>query len=1082
MEPSISLIKTANSGSCMIISHFNSENSYILWFDYINGHPIHYGIPGYDVFPNEAEAKQYISSISKIDRENQGQYLIGINNIKNRYLIISVITKAIEVGKILGKYGVYSIVNYTNFIVALDNESSTDEQIADQEKQFFTCFPISELHFFCPTFDLTSILGSPTNQTMIWNLSLSMPFKKFQMPCCIDLIQGSFMLIKVAENVILYSIIRKCCRFYEPFFQEETKEEENFVNEIEIEFVIESFNNGIYETKSHVLRRCVLPHLMLSERLTPNKATVIYSGVFDRLINLYQIQKISFIDLSDPNSSNQNDSIFLKNVISLISGVFDVELHQFDWNLQSQNDVNKAANNLLNILIPIVDKYGFNLNIWENGIPRSIQKQKGFFIVSDQNGFDQSTFGAFLIGLYSLSRIMYDLNITQIIPKNIEILRQFVHSKKLFNFFILSNRKLGQLSIVPTNFNERDLAILAGSKEANSLERQNYQVGNSTREIVRAFLSDLKSTYTFANEACVSIVPAAHVVFPPTLNLKIFSLLRNEFCFINTKDPIVISLGRPCFITKIIFKIIKISNSNYNFAKPASVTIYGGMYMNTMFPLFEDVLFVNNESIKAITVSKHHQNNSKYHTKVNLNEIEKVRFLQFKFNSNFPRVTISNIYVYGNCDMKKKTDLKRILTDNMNNMNSYKQVQLPTFSEEANPDSVTSWEKQRLYSFLSFNDFAFKMIERKLNPFQMTVSSLVEIKKYKISSPGKISCSNCSKKKSVYQCGMCSRFYCNSCKPQIETKILNSENKSITVQICSDCFEIRNKILKITPLLEFLKARMIVNLYPFIGKFDSIVEGNGYQNEGNLIGTLFISKPPNGVKSSDNEPVPSEVILDPSNKNIWSPRESCIPLLIYLKQMSNINSISIRCKSPVKVIFEDQQLEFIPPLTEHELINYHSVLILKMTLIGFPIEIQNISVFGSPVPFQFSNYSISPNSCPARSKEIQCRPTLYRDLNMIQYKLDQQEIVTGLFFDEIIGNQTIFFEYINENNKRAIIPLNFPKGRFSSCSIELPQSCKTKEFNLWFSSAENQSKNVKISPLCISRNASMTSSIIHLNL
>lgn len=32
-----------------------------------------------------------------------------------------------------------------------------------------------------------------------------------------------------------------------------SKDEENFVNELEVEFVIKHYNEGIYETKSHVI-------------------------------------------------------------------------------------------------------------------------------------------------------------------------------------------------------------------------------------------------------------------------------------------------------------------------------------------------------------------------------------------------------------------------------------------------------------------------------------------------------------------------------------------------------------------------------------------------------------------------------------------------------------------------------------------------------------------------------------------------------------------------------------------------------------------------------------------------------------
>lgn len=1082
MEPSVCLIKTTTSGSCMIISHFNSPNSYIIWFDHFSGHPLHNGIPGYDVFPSEAKAKEYISSITKIERENRAQYLIGINNIKNHYLIISVITKTKELCKIMDKHPVYLINSYANWCLTLDNDSPYDENNAEQERQYFSYFPVPDLHFFCPTFDLTSTFGSPQDPTMIWNLRLLKPFQKLKIPCCVNLIQGSFGAANLGDKTFFYSIIRRCCLSSLPLAQEqEISEDKNLGNEFEIEYVLERFKGGHYETWSHVLRRCDLPHLFSHRMLSPEEATVIYSSFFNRLIELYHIPKISFIDLSDSSTSKNhldpNGDTFLKNVITMISGAFDVEFEKFDWNHHSQIDILKAANYLLGLLDKVVDKFGFDLMVWENGYPSVIQKQTGFCVVSDKSGFDQSIFGSFIIGLYYYSKIVNEFGIIPSVPDNYQSLSELKCTAHLFRFFIFSNRKLGQLSTIPTSFSERDFGILTNIKENNLFDKQNYQTSNNTKDIIKAFLKiNSKSSIIYTEEDCVSIVPAAHVVYPSNLNLKIFSLFKNELSFIDPQEPITICLARPCNVTKIIFKIPKSNTSSYSFVKPSSVTVSGGMYLNRLFPLFEDILIVGGETIKTITISSRHQYTDKYQINANLSSIEKVRYVQFRFNSIFPRVTISNIFVYGNCEMKKKNEMSKILSENVD-IDNYKHVQIPTFSEDVCPDTITSWEKKRLYSFLTFNDFALKMIERELNPFQMTVSSLIELKNYKNMSPGKIPCSVCGRKKSVYQCGMCGNFFCTSCKPQVETKEMQSESKSITVNICSDCSEIRNKILKLKPLLELLKARMVVKMYPFIGRYDQLLDRTGYQNRGTLIGTQFISEPPPGVTENSL----AELVLDPSNDKVWDPKESFVPLLIYLKQESFIESISIRCNSPLKVILDNQEeLEFVPPFTEHKLLFDNSFLILRVNLVAPKIQIKNISIFGAPVSFGYPVYSMMPNSLPSKVKEIQSKQTPQKDKSMIRFRIDQQESVFGLLFDEIVGDQTVFFEYVNDSNKKSIVPLNFPKGRFTSCSIEFPRPYKVKEFNLWFSSSKNQAKNMKISPLCLSKGGSSTaSSIIH---
>ncbi|OHT05923.1 hypothetical protein TRFO_26131 [Tritrichomonas foetus] len=1287
-DPTIIFLRTELSGSCLIISNYNRTNTYVIWFDPFNGHPFFFGIPGYDIFTNSESAKKYIrQNCGKFLVEKKALFLIGVHKVSNIYIIISVVKNVKELGQIFEKHKVYTISEVDHWTIMLKNDIYPDYQDAENKINIFKHFPICGTHFFSPTFNLTSSLGYPEDESMIWNSTLRKPFKKFNIPCCITMIQGCIRFMNIDEKTVIYSVLRRRCTGFGPIYATEgISQGGNAGNESEIECVVQIKRSDYFETFSHFYRKCSSPVAPKSQYATSTEESCMQAPVFlHRLVESYNLKPIAIIDLShndapiykethhneqvsssqshhqfNPQSNNQSNyqyinqsnlqfnhmsgiqelqiglkerketvTSILKYVVSFISNVFDVKLFQFDW-CQSQVDVFKTANELLSLITPIIDDFGMNTMTWSfsnldnlNDIQPSIfRKQSGFCILSCKNGIDQSTISSYLFTLYFLVKMISEFRNYSIVPQQFDFLKTFNPTLTSFVglFTIITNQMMGSTYCGSNSLHDKEISILSGitgdifESEIILEKRKRFSNSELWRNVINRFKNNTAHSLSYSLHDCVSIIPGAHIISPNSLNPKIFST-HLTYDTINVDEPIFLSLARPTLITQIILKIpvdniifnnnnynantntstytntnhtlntashpfnmensientnnhstptikrtiyntgtstsfssndnhtsndnIKINNNssvnmvnnlnsvsvsqgvlkksdarksigisglrmntekndfliidkndnnglinsrnhssftslNYfnsgNLLIPSAVSIYGGMYLNRLVPLFENVSIIHSENSDFIRIAGSF--NKSYDSEIDLNNLEKVRFIKIIFHSHSSKTVISNIFIYGKCCNASIIPESPNVTLPSLNKN-------PSFYELPSVDSIVRWEERRLCSFMSFKEFAYRMIERSFNPFTMTIWSVMKLKMFQNISGGKTLCYICRSKIATFQCGMCGKAFCLKCANPMEIKemIGNNSHKVFTTKVCESCAANRTEVSKLLPRLDLMKGRMIKELYPFIGKYkllsDQIAAQNTYDNNGRLLGVMFASEPPKGqlidANSEINE-ILAESILSSLNQNEWCPIESCVPISVVLKQTSLITAISVKCSEKLQILYKDDIFEFLPPCTEITLDKPIRTLILHMTIIGSPIRIQNLSFIGRPLAFNFSLKKQISKVYENKHQNVHCDQTILNEKNLIRFSFSGFRQIYGVYFETLIGNQTILFEYKNTDEKRIIIPLNIPKGYFTQATIELPTYPIISSFNLWFSTSVIELRNRTISPVeCVSK-------------
>ena len=1198
-EPSVLLVETNYSGSCLIITNFNSQSSYVIWFDTFSGHPLFFGIPGYDIFANELTALEFIrtynsknSSNSNIRSQRRAKYLIGIHKITYDVLLITVVKSAKKMGQILGKHDVFTIQDVEYWTLPLQNDISFDPQTTEQMIFNFKRFPIKEIHFFSPTFDLTSAFGLPEDESMIWNLTLSKPFKKFNISCCVTLIQGfiQFLTLGNNPNIIIYAIMRRRCTGSGPIhLTEGLNQDGNVGNESELEFVAETNRHGFFETFSQVFRRCSSPISPPSLHSSSTEATLMQIPYFlHRMVEQYSIKNISLVDLSneydypsydiDPSIKN-NDSIIsiLSNILPFLSNAFNIHLYQYRWNNQKKY-LNQNLDAVLSILIPIIDNIDVYHFVWNdlqinpsrdcklNKIkPKCIQKQNGLIILSCKNGLDNNSFSSFIAGLYSFALIFNKMNLIETTPKNFTQLKTlFINFNNSPNttvdynlnssmfltfmakFIIITGRAISKIYSGSSFYQEDDLIALSKlsikpiPRDIMKENRRNFINFDQFKNVIKQFKNESEMSLSFCERDCVSIVPGAHVLFPKTLNDKIFSLCPTS-CYINVNEPIVISLSRPVLITQIVFSC-KLSNLNlnstfssnsipyngknwYRYMMPSTVSIYGGMYLNRLVPIFENISLLHSDNIDFIRITDNF-NDINYGTEINFPELEQVRFVQIKFDSYsqsvarkihikldksgpapFQKVLISNIFIYGKCKLPSP------LPEPLPNFVPPPQIKDPDFSGDTSVNSIIKWEEQRIRANYSFNKFAIKMIEKQLNPYFNTISYYMKLKRSLFLQSDSVLCSKCKARPATFLCGMCEKKFCSICTKINEINEMVS-NKIEKTNVCNNCASTRTRISKQIPRFDQIYVQQINKEFPFLGNYQQIYvyypfstskkkkeeykltfsksfnasmnyysmnnllnscNNIWYENYGKIIGAIFVSEPPIGENG-----IHAENILNYNNYTNnpdWKPEETCVLLSVLLKQKSRIQSIHIKCSEPLTMIIKDKEFNFFPPFTECKVLQKQNdtldLLDFDITLIGNPrICISNIEFIGIALPTEVLDESQDPKNEAVdnvkmkneRINGIFADALFSSEKNSIRFKFNYQKLIYGLYFEELYGNQTFIMEYINDQDKRVINHIKLPKGYFKKFAIELPKYDMMKEFNLWFAN-RYQDMQSRITPL-----------------
>lgn len=212
-------------------------------------------------------------------------------------------------------------------------------------------------------------------------------------------------------------------------------------------------------------------------------------------------------------------------------------------------------------------------------------------------------------------------------------------------------------------------------------------------------------------EKCVSLFPTATIVEPLEADNRILSRLKTSYFYQKPETPIIINLTEICRVSSFVFTPATekpASDENYDIYNifPSMVCIYGGLYINQMFPIVENLpLSWHTDTIFRVDSNNYYSTNLKY------SKYGKVRFISFHFKSPFKAFYLPNIEVYSegsdtlNFPKKiKAKELQPIDTFHANNLEYMKSE----FQRIVNDESIqlfVSKNQDKINDLLNINKY-----------------------------------------------------------------------------------------------------------------------------------------------------------------------------------------------------------------------------------------------------------------------------------------------------------------------------------------------------------------------------------------
>lgn len=1043
ISPSVTLINFRCGKISIVVTSPYTQGPYhtfVFWIDRIYGFPCFSGIPGHDLFPDHKTAISTLGSKYDIKNTYKGLFLIGIINVGNKSLI-SLITKAKEIGLINGKHKVYKVTEIKQIksgLMYLENCNNFELDIKN-----IGSFPVINNHFFCPSLEITGGIGKKIDESMIWNLNQSNQFETLIKGICVKLIQGTFDAKKLDDRNILLLITRRRCIGSENV--QGLNINGNVGNESEVEIVLETKRDDKFETFSHTFLRMTTPS-------SPNIDMALGNAplLYHRITAKYEVTEASLIDFNHTEEDNAESKVLknLKDIIKFIKGVFNVNLQMFDWDCTLKNGIDFTVKAFLQTISPNLEKYGITNIIWNNENKSVVRKQEGLFIFSCSTGIDRSNSGSFYFALFCIAKILSFSSLHEQFSSNLNDLKNNTKINSFIgNSFLKSADIISKCYIKTKSIKENDILmffenqkLIPNEKITNIIQKRkgilaNYDEIKKNVELFCCFKEILTSPkYSIkSNRYCLSMMPGASLLSPSHLDPMIFGY-QNTSTFLNVnEDYITISLSQPARISEILFRKFPYESNN---SYPSSVSVFGGMYLNRMYPIIKDLLLPQTENtFKCIRVSFPEQQTYVYNTKINFNNYEPIRYLKFDFKSMSDIVTIQNIFVYG----------KNVEPENLN-IHLNEKINIDSkleFLEEPSFANILRWEEKRLYLSFRFQDFVNYMIyNRSINPYLASVSYLCTLKNNLPITP-KCKCSYCQKMNATFTCGMCEKPFCEECNHKNECNETLDDQTIIKSIICDECFINRKTITKQIPKFEILKKRMALNLYPFLGKSNSIAKLKSYQNNEQYIGSQFIYSLANGENN-----INAEFVLDKNNTKEWKPKDTYISLSVLLRQPSNITSILIKTSNVVFLEIDDSssQLKFNPPISSNS-INFKGQ-IINIRLIGNPICIKNILFIGESLSVEVPKYSPFSKQIDYSNKYVNSTNRYDHESYCLNITLQSEKYVIGLNFSKIQFFSSFALEYIIFGVKKCLY-FNVPECD-SVSNVFFNEYIRISSFKLWF--------------------------------
>ena len=938
-DPSVTFGISENNGNYLILNLPDRVDTQVIHLDKEKGSPSFKGIFGHDIFSTKEDAIRYIKRINSPDNVVFYEYYMvaGMFQLGNAS-IICFITKVKFSGLYLNKHQVFTIENVKYAIANQYNLSPNEHKALSQ----ISSYPISHNHFICNSFDLSTPIGINQTDDCVWNKFISKQFDFFPLGrICPKIIQGNFYFSECGDFK-LYHICRVVCESCGPVnaFRGTTKMG-SIGNMASNEIIFTKKLGESLEFWSGFIFRGSTPIAFIPGKLLPEQDP--YSSIpvwIHRTFQTYSIDDLHIYDFTHfgCKSSECFISKAMNDSIKFIKNNFNINLVQFDWHCANKNQfIQKPSNiNVLNKLIQTMDNLFKSKSLTHGYIDRNIintdKKQDFCVFVTSPNGLDRCSISSFIMIMRMINKMCIDFNIERSLITSI---LGFIAST-----VIMSSDTIAQLSVGTESVCHNEISYFISQQQNSKSNKQRDNMiyierkRGSYEDQAKLFTLEIfegkqnKKTNTSHNviTRCVSELPNAFVV-SPQCGSSILKFKRTTYN--NSEGPLIILLPEPCFIREVI---IQVPCAEEHLSTPSSFSLYGGPYINRLFPIFEDqaIPTSNTNSPVAsstsagnrITLSYKYSEAKHYSHECCVSTLSLIRFAVFEFKSPTNLFAIDGIKIYASPNLPQQPQRP--------------QIQLPPlldkaeFSEDPSHETSIQWEERRLCALMPLNDYLFKISKKEMNPGVVLSDNIFKLMPSLIDNDNQAYvCASCGRR-ADFKCALCRKTFCYHCeKPNDSHDFINDPHN--ICKLCSSCMDKRFKLSSSLTRLIALNTRMANILYDFITN----EEGKYYATDPILSNQVSIGQNNVSVEKMMQRGEP------------WEPYDLMNRLDFIFKQAMKITAINIQSTTPLHIIVNDHNaFDFIPP-SQHLEISL-TCQVITLVIIGENISITKIDFDAKP--------------------------------------------------------------------------------------------------------------------------------------
>lgn len=1047
-DASVTYVRASPQGSCLVIKRPDYEYVYVIWFDPIHGFPIFSGIHNFDIFASVNDAMKSIEEKNQIEWKKEAKFFTGAVIIGCKCVLSLITQVAKEPTKFLNKHDVFVVKE--SQAVHFDLISSKSNPRESKHLQTaFSDFKYEKGTFFSLTFDFSAPIGQKKNTDMIWNMSLRKPFDYLPFPNpCVELIQGYWKPCCTTPEVSIVMRRRRISCGNPTVYG--VNERGDVVNETEVEVIASKRTIRGDETLSHVFYEMSTP-------IAGPQTEMVLPAFFDRVLNHLAVSNIVLVDLNhtEPGHSESSRASIIERAVKQIYSSFNIDFKKIDWDciLKEEPGGLQRAISVLCKDVGDIEKHGLRELSWDTGTPKlGRTAQNELVMFSCATGVDRCNAVSFFYATEVVKVLLNRFGCHEGSSSGILGLDENI-LQNIGEFFLKGGDIMCQMFCMTDSIQKSEILRCMKNKHVGNspnkkqriMEDRKYVLEDKDQITRRYELFTGTFEYGDKNSAmkdgvmCLSTYPGIHIINPLMIDPSIFGV-RNATCILDTGDqPLVISLHRPAQITEIVFRTLRDKDTF-----PSTVSIYGGMYVNRMFPILTDLALVSNNVVARFR----RRTEVNYNHTLDPNRFSPVRYLAFKFAAVSEHIEIGNIYVYG-------------ITHGFEQIDQSGFDKLPPILSSASLGDVvphtkcvavaTKWETERLEALMCYKECERVMLSRRINPSRLSFDRLMQLHPKKLTE--KARCGSC-KKPAKFCCGMCGEIFCRECSSP--NTVQDPKGRGFASEICTNCFRARTECNKHIILFEQLKNRMMLHFYPFIVRNKLVCDvGSKMRLPGSAdrIPARLIYEAPVGKSGTLAESILGDT------KELWDPLETFVLLTIMFRQPFKIRSIGVACQAPVIVEADGvEPLSFFPPATEHTIdIQNH---IVRLRIKGENIRISQLSFFGMPrnavIPPQLKVSEDRPRPSHGKSPNDPTHCIPQYDPNELKHEisLSGDTRVSGLSYESLQG--VVGMRVLNQNSHDdEFFSFTFPVGCDGPVTVRFPSVLQCRELLIFYIPKEN---------------------------